>query len=40
MMKSPFETAVLDGDIGVGEEGGDIMSGQEPSVGITKSTEI
>ena len=40
MMKSPFETAVLDGDIGVGEEGGDTTSGQELSAGITKSSGI
>ena len=34
-MKSPFETAVLVGDIGVGEVGGGVLSGQELSAGIT-----
>ena len=36
MMQSPFETAVLVGDTGVGEVGGDVLSGQELSAGITE----
>ena len=35
MTRSPFETAVLVGDIGLGEVGEGVLSGQEVSAVIT-----